>query len=178
MIELVRPTTDLATSWWHLVDSFAGEPIHGSGYRHADRGTLADPAAFEEWTTWLARQEVAGDHIGPGRVPAAYRWILEDGQVVGTITVRLELNELLAQSGGHIAYAVQPPSRRRGVASGALALALQLAARRGIDRVLITCEDDNLASMLTILRAGGVPAGSGGGLRRYWVITGDGPAPE
>lgn len=171
MIEIVRPTVDLAHSWWQMVDAFNGEPIHGSGYRLDQREMLSDPANFHEWVDWLARQEVAGDHIGEGRVPAAYRWIVLAGRVVGTVTLRLALNDLLIESGGHIGYAVEPRSRRRGVASAALGRVLGMGARRGIDPVLITCEHDNIASARTIERAGGVLEDERGGLLRYWVAT-------
>lgn len=170
----MRPTVDLADSWWTMVDAFGGEPIHGSGLHAADREKLRVPREFEEWVNWLGLQEVSGPHIPEGRVPAAYRWIVEDGRVVGTITLRLALDDLLLETGGHIGYAVEPGSRRRGLAGAALGRVLRMAAARGLDPVLVTCEDDNVASTRTIERAGGVLEDVRGGLRRYWVATGVG----
>lgn len=172
MIELVRPSVDLADSWWAMVDSFGDETIHGSSYRPSDREVLRDPDAFALWVDWLAQMERPGAHVPEGRVPSSNRWILEDGRVVGTIAVRHELNGFLRQTGGHIGYAVEPGSRRRGIARAALGLGLALAARRGIDRVLVTCEEDNIASARTIEGAGGVLEDVRGGLRRYWINTG------
>lgn len=171
MIELVRPSTVLARSWWQLVDSFGDEPIHGSGLHPTDRPRREDPDALEAWVDWLAGQEVPGEHIGEGRVPASYRWIVEDGRVVGTIALRHELNDALVESGGHIGYAIEPGSRRRGLATAALARALAMAAARGMERVLVTCEVDNIASARTIERAGGRLEDERGGYRRYWVST-------
>lgn len=172
MIELVRPTVDLADSWWMMVDAFGDGQIHGSSYRAADREQLGDPAAFEAWVDWLGSLEQAGPHLPDGYVPASQRWIVEGDRVVGTISLRHELNEFLLHTGGHIGYAVEPGSRRRGVASAALGQALRLAAARGIDPVLITCEADNVASARTIESAGGVLEDERGGLRRYWIRTG------
>src|SRR5262245_57716230 len=133
-----------------MVDDFDGETIHGSSFRIADRDVLRDRAAFEEWVDWVGRMDRSDEAPPVGRVPSSNRWIVEDGVVVGTIAIRHDLNASLLVEGGHIGYAVRPAARRRGVASAALGQALRLAARRGIDPVLVTCDDDNIASGRTI----------------------------
>lgn len=171
MIELVRPTVDLAESWWRMVDAFGGDQIHGSNYRPADRAVLGDPEAFEEWVDWLGRMDRPGPHVPAGFVPCSYRWIVEDGEVIGTIALRHELNDVLLELAGHIGYAVEPGSRRRGVAGAALRQTLELAAAKGLDPVLLTCDLDNLASARTIESAGGVLEDEREGKRRYWIRT-------
>src|SRR6476620_12414257 len=111
-----------------MVDDFAGGTIHGSSYRSGDREVLRDPAVFEEWVDWLGRMERADESLPEGRVPSSNRWIVRDGRVVGTIAIRHALTPSLLAEGGHIGYAVGPRDRGRGVASAALALALDLAA--------------------------------------------------
>lgn len=172
MIELVRPTVDLARSWWELVDDFAGETIHGSGYRPGQRELLRDPDVFEEWVDWLGRMERADEALPAGRVPSSNRWVVRDGCVVGTIAVRHALTPSLLVEGGHIGYAVSPRFRRQGVAGAALALGLRLAASRGIDRALVTCDVDNVASARTIASCGGVLEDERDGILRHWVATG------
>ena len=59
------------------------------------------------------------------------------------------------------------------MATWAVAAVLEEARKLGLDRVLITCDDSNLASARTIERSGGVledirPT-SLGLTRRYWV---------
>lgn len=175
MIELARPTVDLAPSWWSLVEAFDGATIHGSGLRPGDTDRLRDPEVLAEWVDWLGRQERSDEELPEGRVPSSYRWVLDDGRVVGTIAIRHALTPSLLAEGGHIGYAVGPRDRGRGVASAALALALDLAARRGIDLALLTCDVDNLASARTIERAvrerGGHLEDVRSGVRRYWVRT-------
>ncbi len=39
----------------------------------------------------------------------------------------------------------------------------------GLERVLVTCEDDNVASARTIERCGGVLEDVRQGMRRYWI---------
>jgi predicted acetyltransferase len=171
VIELVRPTTALADSWWAAVDAFGGATIHGSGYRHTDRRVLSDPRIFGEWVDWIGRMERPDTDLPDGYVPSSNRWIVEDGRVVGTIALRHRLTQSLLVEGGHVGYAVEPGSRRRGVAHAALSLALGMAARRRIDPVLITCDDDNVGSARTIESCGGVLEDVRDGVRRYWVRT-------
>ena len=73
---------------------------------------------------------------------------------------------------------VLPEFRGRGYAAVLLRLALGIARDTlGLDRVLVTCDDDNVGSIRTIKRNGGtlenVVAGrdSGPPTRRYWIDT-------
>lgn len=175
MIELVRPTVDLSASFFQLVDSFDGATVHGSGLRPGDPDRLRPPEVFAAWVDWLGAQERPDTDLPEGRVPCSYRWIVQDARVLGTIAVRHALTPSLLLEGGHIGYAAGPAHRRRGVASAALALALDLCARRGIDPALVTCDVDNLASSRTIDRArrerGGWLETELDGIRRTWVRT-------
>jgi predicted acetyltransferase len=96
------------------------------------------------------------------------------------VSIRHALNALLEQVGGHIGYVVVPAFRRRGHATTMLRLALQIAHEElGIQRVLVTCDDDNIGSIRTIEKNGGVLEnivvidGSSTPKRRYWI----GPVP-
>jgi len=94
---------------------------------------------------------------------------------VGRVSIRHRLNDILLQVGGHIGYVVVPEFRRQGHATAILRLALHFAHDKlGHDRVLVTCDDDNIGSIKTIENNGGVleDVVSGPGLdkpkRRYW----------
>ncbi len=50
-----------------------------------------------------------------------------------------------------------------------LAAALPFAAELGMDRALITCDQDNVASRRTIERNGGVPLGRLDEKLRFWL---------
>jgi predicted acetyltransferase len=67
---------------------------------------------------------------------------------------------------------VRPSRRREGHASRAVALALIRAKELGLERVLLTCDEDNVGSRLTIENAGGVYEDSRKDKRRYWIATG------
>ena len=98
-----------------------------------------------------------------------------DSRLVGMIDLRHRLNDFLAEYGGHIGYSVHPAYRRKGYATQMLALVLEKARKRGLNRVLVTCNEDNEASRRTILRNGGAFDGNRWleeekqTVSRYWI---------
>ncbi len=135
---------------------------------------------LEPGMAWADYLRMLTDHrVGrnlPDRfVPSSFLVADVDGQIVGRVSIRHELNDYLRIRGGHIGYGVLPHCRRRGYATEILRQALVIARSVGIDRVLITCDDDNLASIRVIESGGGkldsvVPAEPGiPALRRYWI---------
>lgn len=108
-----------------------------------------------------------------GFVPATFLVAEVDGEIVGRTSVRHELDEWLARFGGHIGYGVRPAHRRRGHATEILRQSLVVARAAGVDRALLTCDDDNVASAATIERCGGVLESvvQDGEVakRRYWI---------
>lgn len=172
-VALVRPTSALFESWASAVGEFGDGHIDGSGLQPPvtpDRETL---------DALIAKSELLSDtsaELPDDSVHNDLYWIVEDGEVVGFVSFRHELNEWLREVGGHIGYAVRPSRRRRGYASAGLALALERARELGLPRVLVTCDDDNVGSYRTIERAGGVLQDvsdqSERGypmVRRYWI---------
>ena len=111
--------------------------------------------------------------MGKDRVHATHWWIVEGGDYLGAIDLRHYLNDVLLDVGGHIGYSVRPSFRRRGLATWALGSVLPEARALGLDRVLVTCDDDNTGSARSIERNGGVledvRATDAGVKRRYWI---------
>lgn len=136
---------------------------------------LLDLRDGEPWPAYVERHRRLhrGLDVPPDRVPATFLLACVDGEVVGRVSVRHELNAWLLRHGGHIGYGVRPAHRGRGWATEVLRQSLVVARAEGVDRVLITCDDDNAASAATITRCGGVLAdvvpGPDGPTRRYWV---------
>jgi predicted acetyltransferase len=115
-----------------------------------------------------------GVELPEGYVPATFLIAEVDRALVGRVSVRHELNEFLANEGGHIGYAVRPQYRHRGYATEILRQSLIVARAEGVDRVLVTCDDDNMASATIIERLGGVledvrQGNDGIPKRRYWI---------
>lgn len=95
------------------------------------------------------------------RLPAHDFWI-SDGEFCGRIGFRFQkgTEDLPGGIPGHIGYTIVPWKQRRGYATQALRMILPVARSEGFERVLITCDDDNVGSRKVILAHGGIPAGA------------------
>jgi predicted acetyltransferase len=109
------------------------------------------------WADHLARTEAIRRGDGPpGTVPGAFLVAVVEGEIVGRVSIRFALDDYLLDRGGHIGYGVRAARRRRGHATEMLGQALIIARAEGVDRVLVSCDDDNVASARAIERHGGV----------------------
>jgi predicted acetyltransferase len=144
-----------------------GSTMHGSGMWDFDTADLSEAALAPEIARLLAEGDPA-TVLRPDRVHSTNYWIVEGEEFLGYLAVRHRLNDFLLELGGHIGYSVRPSRRREGHATRALVLALHEARRLGIERALVTCDDDNLPSRLTIEHAGGVFEDQRGDKLRYW----------
>jgi len=134
-----------------------------------------DGMPFRDYLQVLAEQEQGINLPSAHHVPSTFLFAFVGKRIVGRVSIRHRLNEFLEREGGHIGYVVVPEFRRRGYATAILRLALNLAREKyGISSVLVTCDDDNIGSVKTIEKNGGVLdtviAQPGSKLiRRYWI---------
>jgi predicted acetyltransferase len=172
-IDLIRPTSDHFDSCAEAVAEFGDAHIDGSGLRAP---VVPDRETLDALVEKAKLHADTSAELPDGLVHEDLYWIMDDGEVIGFLSFRHRLNDWLSEAGGHIGYAVRASRRRQGYASAALALALDRARKIGLDRVFVTCDDDNMASARTIEKAGGVlqdvsdqSARGHALLRRYWI---------
>jgi predicted acetyltransferase len=103
------------------------------------------------------RAQKQGKQVPKGWVPAsAFFLINDDGKIVGKSSLRHELNDFLRNIGGHIGYIIRQDERQNGYGTAILKLTLEKAKTLGLDRVLVTCDEYNIASAKIIEKNGGV----------------------
>lgn len=125
----------------------------------------------------LQEQWSRGENLPLGFVPSTYYVGVVDGMVVGRVFIRHELNDFLERIGGHVGYGVVPGFRRKGYATEMLRLALPLCSSLGLEKILVTCDVDNVGSRKVIENCGGIFAGISDEpeidvqKRKYWIET-------
>ncbi|TCJ96849.1 GNAT family N-acetyltransferase [Nocardia alba] len=165
---LIAPAVELYEAW---LDAHAewGPGVHEDGFGLMPGDDVSSVAGFG---LWVARLNATSAQGRDGR--CSYRWIVEDGRVLGGIALRHGDGELVRKV-GHIGYGIRPSARRHGVATWALAAIIAQARVAGMDRVLVVCAAGNLGSVKTIERCGGVLESIQdtelGPARRYWITV-------
>lgn len=174
LVELVKPSLEYKDSFIEAVKEFERE--NKSIYINDKLSKIGSSDLENDFENFLDRinnKETSSD-LPPGRVPQTQMWLVENGQFIGWIKIRHQLNEALLVQGGQIGYAIRPGKRKMGYGTKILQLALPIAKSFGIEKALITCDDDNVGSIKIIENNGGIlenkVVNQDGTLkRRYWI---------
>jgi len=117
---------------------------------------LPDPEwSFEETVDGFAKQS-RGEGLPEGWVPCTTRFLVDEGRILGVFNLRHQLTDFLRSFGGHVGYSVRPSDRRKGYGTVLLEAAKNLAQDMKIERLLVTCDPKNVASVGVIKKCGGV----------------------
>lgn len=162
---LVRPQIDYRDSFIEAIREFEAE-----GERPPWNYDVL-MSRFDEYVDTLLANET--DPFA-GYVPQTTYWLIVDKAYAGTIDIRHHLTDSLEKYGGHIGYRIRPTMRRKKYGTLQLELALPYVWAMGIERALITCDDDNIGSQKIIEANGGifqdkVNNGRRSLTRRYWI---------
>lgn len=134
--------------------------------------------SFADYVTKLDDAQ-AGRGVPAGWVASTFLVAEVGGVIVGRLSLRHDLTDFLRRIGGHLGFGVLPEHRGHGYATTALRQGLRLAAALGLRKVLLTCDEPNLASRRIIEKCGGLYADSYTGsdvqvpVRHYWISTAD-----
>ncbi|MCR5195862.1 MAG: GNAT family N-acetyltransferase [Pseudobutyrivibrio sp.] len=150
MITLRRPTKEFELDAIDFKQEFIdnGEPIiNGSEL-------LDQMDSYDEWLKSVS-DNTSSKLVNPSWVVTdTYFAFDENDRMVGIIDLRHELNKFLKDF-GNCGYSVRPSERRKGYATEMLKLILDRARELGMDKIQLSVERSNEASVKTITNNGG-----------------------
>ena len=171
-LRLIRPAREYLQSYEEARKEYrSGVPV--STYPFLDLSGeefLAKAQDFEQ-----------GKELPKGWVPATYLWLADETEFWGEVSIRHELTDALLQFGGNVGYWVRKSAWGRGSGTEMLRQTLAyIGEYLALDSVLLTCNDENIASARIIEKNGGILQDkiensdrAGTRLtRRYWISVG------
>lgn len=167
-VKLVAPTVELKDEYLDMIDEWrqSGEEMVPFVLKFDTTDFHAMIRKLEDYSKGIGLESGFVEH-------STYWLVREDNKVLGTVNIRHRLNENLLKVGGNIGYGIRPSERRKGYAAKMLSLALNITRAMGMERALVTCDEDNIGSERTILKNGGVFESSveedGKAVKRFWI---------
>ena len=162
---LVKPSADLKSEFLKMAAEYQAEGNNRFDHPASD---------FEAYLERLKIFEI-GKNLPADRVRSNTYFLICGEKIIGRSDVRHRLNPELEIIGGHIGYDIRPGERRKGFGTLILKLSLEKAREIGLERVLITCDSDNVASSKIIEKNGGKLAKqliyekTGTLISQYWI---------
>ncbi|NND07299.1 MAG: GNAT family N-acetyltransferase [Saprospiraceae bacterium] len=115
-------------------------------------------------------------HFSSKWIPTKTYWLVREKRFLGQVDIRPQLTKELAAFGGQVGYVIRPSARLQGFGKKLLSLALDKAGELGLEKVLVTCDENNMASKKIIVTSGGrlydklYDAVREVTILRYWII--------
>ncbi|MBC6972821.1 GNAT family N-acetyltransferase [Bacillus sp. Xin] len=168
-VYLTEPTIDLQEEYLEFYQEWKN-----SGETMVPWVIAKDPSNFPEMIQELLDAS-EGKNLRKGWVPDSTYWLIANNKkIIGAVNIRHQLTEHLFNAGGHIGYGIRPSARQKGFATKLLALSLEKIKELDVTKVLVVCDEWNVASEKTILHNGGLRdndfvEADGNVVRRYWI---------
>lgn len=169
MLQLEFPNISHKKAYKELMSEWKSHPEFL--WWHISPGALFRGENFEEFL------QIAQDDLTDERnrwVPATLFFLMDGERILGGIQIRHSIDlPHLREFGGHIGYGIRPSERRKWYATEMLRLALIESKKIWLDQVMLGCYDDNIGSIRTIEKNGGIferyTEYEGKKSRRYWI---------
>jgi len=172
MPQFIEPDVGFRASFLAAIAEFEAKGLSESAtasWRDQWGEVWSTDAGFAKFAAALRADALPQTPRADDWVPCTTLWWVEGDAYLGRLSIRHYLKGWLVEYGGHIGYDVRPSARRQGHATAMLRAALPIAAQLGIDRVLVSCDEDNVASRRVIESNGGLPDGVRQGKLRFWI---------
>ena len=142
-MECIKPSSAYLNSYYEgCRESYADAPHNY---------IIHDPDKFDEWKDTVIEDfenHANGINLPEGFLPNVTFWCVENGEYIGTINIRPELNDFLRNFGGHMGIFVRKSARGKGYGTK-LAMCAVREARKIVkdDLVYVTALAENEAAV-------------------------------
>ena len=153
-MELVLPSQKYEVSFIQAVKEY--QAVDSNGVKGICQLNVEDLKTNFPTYIFKILSQTEGNNLPDGHVPQTVYWLIDNGEFIGRVTLRHSLTQRLHNEGGHIGYDIRPSKRKMGYGKKILELALPKAKGLGLTKVLVTCDETNLASKKIIETHGGV----------------------
>jgi predicted acetyltransferase len=147
----------------------------------AAEGIAAKETPYINWDgdfeDYLKRMQILakGENIPADEVPRNTYFLFCGEKIIGRSEIRRELNPELEIIGGHLGADIRRSERRKGFGILILKLTLEKAKELGLEKILVTCDKNNIASAKTTEKCGGIfekeimHNETGSTILHYWI---------
>lgn len=150
MLELIKPTAEMKQMMLEFILEF-------KQHNEYTINGCCGLTRYENYSDWLNYIKNVERGLIPDRISSS-TYVAADKNaksIIGIIDIRHYLNDEHFYS-GHIGYSVRPSIRSKGYGAKILRLGLEKAKEFNLDRLLLTCKKDNMASKKVIERNNGI----------------------
>jgi len=165
-VELKKLSPDDGMDIYNLLQEI---PKDENGFMNGGNGL-----SYDDYKQWLIKNDNMANGIGleDWMVPQNMYWLYVNGNPVGMGKLRTRLTEKLKIDGGHCGYGIAASHRNRGYGTLLVKMLAKEAAALGLDKILLTVQNDNAASIKVAVGSGGVVEKMTNNKHYIWIECG------
>ena len=170
-VKLIKLTKDYYNQLSEMIDEWKLDQIKNNTNRSPWSIFKND---YHDFDHYLENLEIKEGKDGKVKDSVFFLLDIDTNRLIGAVNIRHYLNDYLLKYAGHIGDGIRPSERNKGYGTKMVALALIECKKLSIDKVLMVCDKDNVASAKTIINNGGVLENefideNGRVEQRYWI---------
>ena len=174
MIRFIQPDYYMHSEYIDMMDEWIKDGSRISPWSLLEQYRTTEE--FEKVIRTINNAKI-GKEIGDF-APSVTYWVkaVNSNKLIGSVNIRYYLTKEGFETWGHIGFGVRPSERKKGYATQMLLFALSECRGMKMEKVLIGCLEENIASAKTIEKCGGVLEniveheynGENVFIKRYW----------
>ena len=171
-MELIKPREEYLLSYYKALQITYENTLH--------KYIIHDPKEYDIWKDTIFtdyENSEKGINLPKGFIPSVTYWLVDNGEYIGTVNIRLSLTDALRYFGGNVGFIVREDMRGRGYGKAISKMGIEKAREILKCPVLVTCFKDNFAATKNVEKCGIISkteeviteAGKTGLAVKYWM---------